>query len=483
MRSAFVPPLEPDGRPGSRAPARGDAAPILSRSAHGAAAVVLMSVFLFLQRAAPADGAAPAPEPATPAVLTPADYADDGALVRLVWQHEPSVLEARAAAERAASEVVRARTYPNPTLDFTWGTIPVGPTNPPDLADPITNVPNYTFGLSELVEIAKRGPREAATVAEFEQADSQARATLLAKTFDLLRAIGKIARSQVRLASMAELVSASNELLDLDRARAAHGDVAPVDVERAEVEAVRLLASRDREVADLNAARAECTAIVATGCPEFASPHDARRFLVRATDAAMPSGWSHDIEDRRPDARALAAGIRAAEQRELLGHRKVVPDVTVRVGYTYDTFVVSGNQRNSLALGVQVPLPVLDRGQADVMAAHSAASMLAEERRAVLASGKLALESAIRQRDVLRSRAKQLDVALAKARSVRQTIEETSRRGGVAMSDVLLARRSVQELILERDDIDAEAFEAALQMRQTAALLPGVAAPPEEPRP
>src|SRR5581483_12081788 len=279
VRSAFVPPLEPDGRPGSRAPARGDAAPILSRSAHGAAAVVLMSVFLFLQRAAPADGAAPAPEPATPAVLTPADYADDGALVRLVWQHEPSVLEARAAAERAASEVVRARTYPNPTLDFTWGTIPVGPTNPPDLADPITNVPNYTFGLSELVEIAKRGPREAATVAEFEQADSQARATLLAKTFDLLRAIGKIARSQVRLASMAELVSASNELLDLDRARAAHGDVAPVDVERAEVEAVRLLASRDREVADLNAARAECTAIVATGCPEFASPHDARRFL------------------------------------------------------------------------------------------------------------------------------------------------------------------------------------------------------------
>jgi hypothetical protein len=50
------------------------------------------------------------------------------------------------------------------------------------------------------------------------------------------------------------------------------------------------------------------------------------------------------------------------------------------------------------------------------------------------------------------------------------------------MSDVLLARRSVQELLLERDDIDGEAFEAALQVRQAAALLPGSGAS-EEPRP
>jgi len=114
------------------------------------------------------------------AALTPGDYADEAKLAALLWDRSPDVLDARTSAGIAASEVTRARAYPNPALDFTWGTIPVGRTNPPDLSDRLNNVPNYNAGLSELVELAKRGPRQAATVAEFERSRLQAVSTLAA---------------------------------------------------------------------------------------------------------------------------------------------------------------------------------------------------------------------------------------------------------------------------------------------------------------
>src|SRR5690349_6303744 len=71
------------------------------------------------------------------------DYLDENTLAELLWAQAPEVLDARTLAGVAASEVTRAHTYPNPNFDFTWGTIPIGRTNPPGLQDPLVNVPNY----------------------------------------------------------------------------------------------------------------------------------------------------------------------------------------------------------------------------------------------------------------------------------------------------------------------------------------------------
>src|SRR5262245_11563299 len=71
-------------------------------------------------------------------------YRDQPALALRLWTRNPDVLEARTAVSAAAAELLRARTYPNPTLDAAWGTIPVGATNPKNLPDPIDQVPNYT---------------------------------------------------------------------------------------------------------------------------------------------------------------------------------------------------------------------------------------------------------------------------------------------------------------------------------------------------
>jgi cobalt-zinc-cadmium efflux system outer membrane protein len=411
-------------------------------------------------------------QPSAPVSLSPADYLDEARLTGLLWEQSPEVVAARRSAGIAASEVTRARQYPNPALDFTWGTIPIGPSNPPDLHDPLGNVPNYNVGISELFEIAKRGPRQAATKAEFEAARAQAMTTLATRFFDLMDTIGRIARSQVRAAVINGQVNASKRMLELDRARASKGDIAGVDVQRSEVEHARLVAAREAARTDLEAARAACAAITAADCPPFQTGNAARRFLRETAVQNVPTTWSAEFERRRPDIAALNATLEAAGDRATLAKRRVIPDVTVRMGYTYDTFVAAGNQRQSLALGMQLPLPVMDQGQADLQAAMVTIARASRIRDSLVESGRQTLNAATRQRELVAARIRQLDAALSKARQLRDSTLGAARQGGASQVDVLLAVRAYQELLLDRTDLDADAYEAALAARQAVAAFP-----------
>jgi len=53
-----------------------------------------------------------------------------------------------------------------------------------------------------------------------------------------------------------------------------------------------------------------------------------------------------------------------------------------------------------------------------------------------------------------------------------QILIQEGAAGGTSLADVLLARRSYQELLLDRSDLDADAFDATLKLRQAAALFP-----------
>jgi cobalt-zinc-cadmium efflux system outer membrane protein len=404
--------------------------------------------------------------------LEVADYDDETKLARVLWERAPEVIDARTTAATAASDLRKARTLPNPQLDFTWGTVPIGTTNPSNLHDPWSNVPNYNMGISELIELGKRGPRAAAAAAQVEQAQAQALATLATRFFARLAAIGDIAKSQARAGVLNAQVHAGDDTLVLERARAAKGETAATDLERAELEHMRLVAARDAARSDLESARGACALIVASACPAFPTARAARDYLRRTAAAVLPRAWSPEIEHRRPDIAALDAALRAADEQARLARRRAIPDVTVRAGYTYDTFVASGNQRQSAALGVQVPLPIFDRGQADLEAAEAALSKARDTRTSIVASARAMLETAARKRELVTSRIAQVTTALETARSVPASMEGAAREGGTSQLDVLLAQRGHQDLLLARTDLDAEAYEDALKMREAAGDFP-----------
>ncbi len=190
----------------------------------------------------------------------------------------------------------------------------------------------------------------------------------------------------------------------------------------------------------------------------------------------MPTDWSDGLEAQRPDLAALGAAIQAARDRETLAHRRAIPDVTARLGYMYDTFVASGNQRQSLGVGIQVPLPVFDRGQADLQAAAAALARAVRTRDVLVETGRLGLAAATRQRTLMQERLRKLAAALDKARGVRDSLDAAQHRGGASLIDVLLARRAYQELLRDQIDVLGEAFAHTLAIRQLAGVFPRPAA-------
>ena len=182
--------------------------------------------------------------------------------------------------ENAASvaPVERSALLPNPTLDASMNTIPLGVTNPPGL-DKLSQVPNYAFGISELIEIGKRGPRQRAATASLEATVDDAREALRGQWFALLAQIGAVASAQVRVAAMEDLAQDAERLATAEEQRAGQGDVPRLDAERARLDAARLRSTLAQERQALATALLECSRTAGVPCDRFASAAQAQRFL------------------------------------------------------------------------------------------------------------------------------------------------------------------------------------------------------------
>jgi cobalt-zinc-cadmium efflux system outer membrane protein len=415
---------------------------------------------------------------APPAAAAPSDPFDENQLATAIWQFAPDVLAARR--DLIDAEAVRDRTtlLPNPTLTATWGTIPLGHRT----GDPYPgfwDVPNYNVGVSELIEIGKRGPRQRAAEAARAVNQFSVMESYLRTFFGVLETMSDQAAAAARLAVLERLVGDSQESLRLQGARADKGDIAPLEVDRLEVEHSRLLSSMRDAEASREGAVIACSALLGAPCPRFTSEEQARRFLVAHPPAAAADDATAIAG--RPDLQALRAERERLLNELTLAQRQAIPDPVASVGYTHDQFVAAGNQANSLNLSVTVPLPFFDRGQTDAVRARRRLATNETTRQSLTATVLRGIADQRRQLQVLSARARLLEEqAVPRARSVVERTEAAFRRGGMAFPDVLLARRAFEELELDRIDVATAVHRAGLNLRRAMAVLP---APPGPPRP
>lgn len=401
---------------------------------------------------------------AAPPELDLAHLPDDAALTELLWAHSPDVVAARAKLASADADLVRAGLLPNPTLDGSWNTIPIGKTTPSGLDDPLDHVPNYAVSLSMLLEIAKREPRQHAARSASRAAALDTYELLRQRGYDLLERIAEVAAVELRVAALDDLAGDARRLTDLQRTRASHGDTPGVDTDRAALEAEKYAGTLRDERQKLGDALIACGHVAGVPCRAFGDAARASAFLSRAVAADAAS------LDARPDIRSLTAQAESAQASLELARNKRIPDPTFRLGYVYDQFVAAGNQRNSLFAGVSVPLPVFDHGQADAL--QAAASADAASR----AAGLLRAQ-AERDADALDAQAREIaerrrtlhDTTLPLARQLVDTLERTVARGGTSLGDLLLARRSLGELLLDDADTRLTAFHLAVARGRNAA--------------
>jgi hypothetical protein len=118
-----------------------------------AALLALSSLLLTPGRAAAAESA----EVPTARVSVAALLRQSSRLAAWLASHSPEIHAARARVAQSRADVRTSHLLQNPVLDASLANVPVSETNPPGLSFNETAI--YTVGLSETVELGKRGPR------------------------------------------------------------------------------------------------------------------------------------------------------------------------------------------------------------------------------------------------------------------------------------------------------------------------------------
>jgi len=392
----------------------------------------------------------------------------DPDLVSVLWARSPDLITSRARIGQASADVLRSELLPNPSFDFQWGTLAIGPTNPPGL-DKLTDVPNYTFTLSELVELGKRGPRQSAFRATRDAATLDALELLRQRFFDLLERIAEVATAQLRVTALEGTVADAQRLAQLQQERQAHGDIAGLDVDRAVLEAEKYSSNLGQERERLAAALLLCGQTVGIPCRPFTTADQARRFLGARLGVVAPPA----AVEQRPDLRSLEAQEAAARSNLTLANRRWIPDPTFRFGYLLDQFTIAGNQHQSVFVGLNFPLTFFDHGQADAHAATALAEAASRSRSLLRAQSTRDLASLeLQQSQALARRSRLQERTLPLARDVVQRLESAVTRGGAPLPDLLLARRTLDELQLDAADLDLFSFHLAVARARTAGELP-----------
>lgn len=412
------------------------------------------------------------PAGAGAAVLPLDTLPGDQELLSLLWANAPELVAAHSQLQTSAANVVRAETLPNPALTFAWNNVALGATNPMGL-NPTRDTTNYQAQLAMLIEIAKRGPRQEAARLGRTAALSLAADSLRQVYLRLIENLAEIAAARMRITALADLAADAEQLYALQTERFKRGDAAGIDADRSRVEAELFDANLAEEQQRWHQALLDCSRMTGLQCQPFGELA-ATRFLE--TYGQVPTVAAAELSNtlpERPDLQALSATEQSARASVTLAERRIIPDLTLGVGYVRDHLVVAGNQPNTLFVNVSMPLPVFERGQADAADAAAAANAAAAMRATLFRQGTLELQELQTRAETLHAKRTRLnDVVLPLAEGVVEQLSKAVRVGGASLQDLLLARRNYGELLTHAADLSLASVRLTAALARSSGRLP-----------
>ncbi|AKU90126.1 TolC family protein [Vulgatibacter incomptus] len=411
-----------------------------------------------LLAAAPARGDLPAERAPAAAFLR-----DDAALIEWVRTRSPEVAAAQSRVDQAQAGVGSARLFPNPSLDATMGNVNVGSSAQTDVrgADRLS----WGVGISQELELGKRGPRIDAADLSAQASREELRASLAERVADARVAIGEAVRLQVRQTILEESLTESRDHLALEKVRLQHGDLSGIDYDRLVLDALGQEADVRRNRAELESALASCAAILLAPCETGeAGPDDLDAAATVPAEIADPE----EALRERPDYRAILLGRSAAQKEATLARRRAIPDPTLSVSYSHDLF---NELTDTVQFGVGIPLPLFDRGQHDAALATAKARELDRTAAGTIQQGLGEVRGLAAQRRTLEETLSRLDEeALPLSNGILETARKAFAQGEYSLTDLLLARRENTELRLQVLDLRGELFTVRNDLRKALGL-------------
>jgi cobalt-zinc-cadmium efflux system outer membrane protein len=394
-----------------------------------------------------------------------------------VWlrERDPIFASARDKVEAASQLEYQTHVLPNPQLQATAGGFVLGPTNVNN-GGPGSDVPhltladttNFTFGISELVELGKRGPRQTAAGLRAREAGETAVAALGGRLGDATNALAKLAYVAAKRETLAANAEAARRLAQLEKVRLDKKDLSAAEYARIELDTEQVERALARGEADLAGAIATCSATLYARCAPAGLD-------AAALDAAAPLPAQLPAPDeaieRRPVREASRLEARALGWDATLAYRRRIPDPTLSVSYMIDNLVQAGNQHQQAIFAVGIPLPAFDRGDHDAAAARANARAIEAEDIAAIREQHGLVQSLLAQRDTLQTTLATLERdAVPKSTQIVAQTRHAFDLGEARLADLLLVERAHRDLLLEVLDTRYDLFNVRAQLRQALGL-------------
>jgi cobalt-zinc-cadmium efflux system outer membrane protein len=287
------------------------------------------------------------------------------------------LIAARLNVEAAEVDKVAARIWPNPQFSYAAGNLVLPPGNQQQvgLNPAFFSQPVHTVGLSQQVDIwfkhAKRvETAERGTEAARLQVESAAREVVHA----VRGAFAEALHAQEERALAEQARARYDETVRLSAAKYKVGETAKTDFKKIELERLRYVQAEHEAQLALELAREKLAQTLVL--PPGALPDGLEPTVPKPTDDTVEA-LTQKALDQRPDMMAQRKLIERAQAALASQHRELLPDVTIGLSYSRDYFTISGDNPNSVAFSVGLPLPVFDRNQGGI--GHAAVDLRTAE--------------------------------------------------------------------------------------------------------
>jgi cobalt-zinc-cadmium efflux system outer membrane protein len=404
---------------------------------------------------------------------------DDRAIAEWLKQRHHDVLAAEARIAQAHADVGTAHLLlPNPQLDIGIGGLSFAP------SAPFGTSGNFGVGLTQTIELGKRGVRIEAAELRADESGKTFLDTLGDRVSDARTALAKVAYLKTKWALLEQNLAGAKRVAEVEKSRTDLGQLSGNDYDRLLLDNISLEADIARSRADLDSALAACGQIMLAPC-EVGSAN------LADVDAAAPvpanfAGMGGEI-DKRPDVLAARLESAAAERDAVLAGRRAIPDPTVRLGYLRDNtqlnpmtgMVIQGTSANSFQLTLTVPLPIFDHGQHDAAKARFHALEQRHVADGLITGARSDFAGLLHRKAFLQSAMGTLDtVAVPKSAAILDATTKALDLGKVYMTDLILARRTHLALVQTQMDMHFELFGVRNDLRHTLGLdTAGMSAP------
>lgn len=301
----------------------------------------------------------------------------------------------------------------------------------------------FERGNKREIRIAAANKSIEASRADLADAARRTQNAVAAAYFDLLLAQGKVS-------ILRENTDLYQQSLEVAETRLRAGDIAPTDVARIRVDALR--ADNDWRQAQADLLRTQLGLAYLTGMESVATSLCASDHWPSPQALPAPSSIEELIE-QRADVKAARARIQLAEKNRELARSQRTRDVTVGMQYEH----YPPDARNTYGLGVSIPLFTgnyfegeVRRAEVDLAAAEDAYQRIKAQTYADITQARadLATTSARAQR--------YRGVILEEARKSADAAEFAYRNGALGVTDLLDARRTLKATLLDAESAQAD---------------------------